>query len=220
MRLMAIAIVVLAMGSMDTAPAEAGIGSLISKVARSASSRVRQLFSKPVSKGGHAAKAEARHIASSAARGGTHSLARHLGDDGVRLASKLTPVATTRLTTLAPAIAQSPYKREWLELLGQYGGRCVDWLWDHKLGLAVATTASAAMACPDDFLAEIGDVAEATVETAGKHLIEPAIDRGAEVVRESAKQRIAHGQTDPWSWLYPYLTCVAIVAWFWWKWRK
>lgn len=215
---------------------EAGLGSLIGKAFRTASAKVQKVMGKETAKtsskagtkaaaktgsrvagrvgGSGAGKASAGVIASA-----SNSVISNLGTEGALIASQLGPNSTVRLGEMAASIAKSPHRSQWLAMLGKHGGACVDFMWNHKQGIAVGVSATAILLKPADFLVSIGEVAETSVKVVGEHVVHPIVETTAV---EVAKPMIRHVKraavaSGPWWWLPPMLTCLVAMGLFWWK---
>ena len=217
-----------------TGRAEAGLGSLLTKGFKTVSSKVQKAFGKTASKptakaGSRAAKAgvsrtatatgakvagrvgrsatsQTTGAASRAAANASNTVLNNLGMSGGATLSKLNPDATVKLAEVSYSLARSPHKAEWLRLIGKHGGACVDFLWDHKKGLAIGTAATAVILKPGDFLNAMGGAVEAGVNSAGEFVAKPLIDNAAEHVAKP--MAISAAASSSW---HPFWNFVLIV---------
>ncbi|GAB5440127.1 MAG: hypothetical protein Fues2KO_04760 [Fuerstiella sp.] len=151
---------------------------------------------------------------SEAALGASETILRNLGQAGARASARLKPQAATRLAQLAPKLAQSPHRKEWIELIQKFGGGCVDFLWDHRSGLAVGAVTGAVLMKPADFLESAGRVAEAGVMATGEFIAKPAIDSATRHLTATSTQA-----TGVFHLIAGMLTNLALIVagWFLWK---
>jgi len=215
---------------------EAGLGSLIGKAFKTASSKVQKVLSKGTAKGSGksgtkvAAKTGSRVVgrvgntgagkaSASVVASASNSVISNLGTEGALIASKLSPQSTIRLGEMARTIAKSPHRSQWLTVLGKHGGACVDFLWNHKRGIAVGVSATAVLLRPSDFLDSIGEVAETGIKVVGEHVVHPVVETTAREVAKPIVRQVTSGfvASGPWWWLPPLLTCMVAIGLFWWK---
>lgn len=195
------------------APATAGLGGLLTKASTYLG---KKLGVRGTKQGAKAATKGGGRTASATIKltpGGI--VASNLGPAGADVLANLSISGGKRLAELAPVLAQSPHKAAWLSTIAAHGGRAVDFLWQHKAGLAAGTIASAALLKPEDFLATLGDVTTSTIEATGEFIVEP-------VVAGTAKHVVApvvQAAVVQW-WLYPLLTSLSIGGCLLWKLRR
>lgn len=185
---------------------EAGLGALLGKAFKTASAKVQKVMGKGTAKtssraGTRAAAKTGTRVASKAGSTGarkagagvvasaSNSVISNLGTEGALIASQLGPKSTVRLGEMAASIAKSPHRSQWLVMLGKHGGACVDFMWNHKRGIAVGVSATAILLKPADFLESIGEVAETGVKVVGEHVVHPIVETTA---REVAKPIVRH----------------------------
>lgn len=129
----------------SAANVEAGLGSLLGKAFKTASAKVQKVMGKGAGKtgsqvaaktgtrvAGKVGRTSARTAGAGAVASASNSVISNLGTEGAMIASQLRPESTVRLGEMAASIAKSPHRTQWLATLGEHGGKCVDWLWNHK----------------------------------------------------------------------------------------
>ena len=84
------------------------------------------------------------------------------------------------MTDMSIELAKSPHRDAWLKTIAKHGDRAVNWLWKHKAKIAVGAAATAVALHPDEFMEMTESIAEAGVEAAGKHLVEPMAKSAAD----------------------------------------
>ncbi|MEZ6128896.1 MAG: hypothetical protein R3C59_09455 [Planctomycetaceae bacterium] len=221
----------------SAAPAEAGIGTLLSKTISAISSKAQQVFQKTASravnkagsqsagkiasrtasgtaahvagKAAMAASAKAAEKGSRVATSAANTVMKNLGVSGASALTRLKPESAVKLAEMSSVLARSPHRTEWVHAIGKYGGKCVDFLYEHRGGLAVGTVATAALLRPEDFFRSVGGVAEAGVSAAGEFVAQPLINATAEhVVGPAAKEAAA---AVPWKFVVGNITMIVLV---------
>lgn len=220
---------------LPAAEAEAGFGTLLARGCKVVSSKVQKAFGRGVTKtsgkaGSRTARTAAGRTASSvgskaaatAGRTATRQTAdaavtasskvmKHLGVAGGTALAKLPPASAAKLADMSQLLARSPYKSQWMEAIGKYGGACVDFLASHKSGIAVGTAATAVLLKPGDFLSAMGGAVEAGVNTAGEFVAKPIIDNAAEHVAKPMAMSAASSSWHPF-WNFVFITLFVVVA--------
>jgi len=207
--------------------AEAGFGTLLARGCKVVGSKVQKAFGRGVTKtSGKAAGRTASSVGSKAAakagRTATRQTAdaaatastrvmKHLGVAGGTALAKLPPASAAKLAEMSQLLARSPYKSQWMEAIGKYGGACVDFLASHKSGIAVGTAATAVLLKPGDFLSAMGGAVEAGVNTAGEFVAKPIIDNAAEHVAKPMAMSAAASSWHPF-WNFVFITLFVVVA--------
>lgn len=218
---------------VSAAPAEAGMGTLLSKTFSAIGRKAQQVFQKSTSKtvskvgsksagkvaartasgtaahaAGKAATAASAKVAEKGTRVAASAVVKHLGVSGASALSRLKPEAAEKLAEMSSVLARSPHRAEWVRVIGQYGGDCVDFLWKHRSGLAVGTVATAALIRPEDFFRSMGGVAEAGVSAAGEFVAQPLINATAEHVVGPAAREAAAGVS--WKFVVGNITMILL----------
>lgn len=220
----------------SAANVEAGLGSLLGRTFKTASAKVQKVMGKGAGKtsgktgsraaartgtrvAGKVGRTSAKTAGAGAVASASNSVIRSLGTEGAMIASQLSPESTVRLSEVAASIAKSPHRTQWLATLGEHGGKCVDWLWNHKRGIAVGVSATAVLLKPADFLESIGEVTETGVKVIGEHVVHPIVETTAKEFAKPIAHQASLGLTGsgPWWWLSPMLTCLVAMGIFWWK---
>lgn len=220
----------------STGYVEAGLGSLLGKAFQTASSRVQKVMGKGAAKtscktgsrvaaktgtrvAGKVGRTGVKAVGAGAVASGSNVVISNLGTEGAMIASRLSPESTVRFGEMAVSIAKSPHRAQWLETLGRHGGKCVDWLWAHKRGIAVGVSATAVLLKPADFLESIGEVTETGVKVVGENIVHPIAETTAREFAKPIARQASLGMTGfgPWWWLSPMLTCLVAMGLFWWK---
>jgi hypothetical protein len=124
-----------------------------------------------------AAKAISRHGAAIA----TPILTRY-GDEGAKAMAKLSSTNARRMAMLTDELGAAGRGADFMRVLSQRGDVAAEWIWKNKGTIAFGTTAAAFLANPDAFLQAAEGVVSSSVETAGKHIVEPIIKESAKVV--------------------------------------
>jgi hypothetical protein len=119
----------------------------------------------------------------------------HLGPAGVQSMAKLSPVGANRLAEVSVELAKSPYKTEWLRLIGESGDAVATFLWERKLSVGVAAAATAAVLAPDEFLQASEGVLTTTISVAGEHVMAPLITQTAQHVAGPIAQEVTKQAT-------------------------
>lgn len=220
----------------SSANVEAGLGSLIGKAFKTASTKAQKMMGKGTGKtsgksgrrvvartgtraAGKVGRTSAKAAGAEAVNSASNMVISNLGTEGAMIASRLSPESTVKFGEMAVSIAKSPYRKHWLETLGRHGGKCVDWLWQNKRGIAVGVSATAVLRKPADFLESIGEVTETGVEAIGQHVVHPIVETTArEFARPIAHQAsLGLASSEPWWWISPMMTCLVAMGIFWWK---
>lgn len=216
--------------------AEAGLGSLLGKAFKTAGAKVQKVIGKGAGTAsgkagsrvaaktgtrvaGKVGRTSTKTASAGAVASASNSVISNLGAEGAMIASQLSQRSTVRLGEVAASIAKSPHRTQWLATLGEHGSKCVDWLWDHKRGIAVGVSATAVLLKPADFLESIGEVTEAGVEAIGEHVMHPIVETTAQEFAKPIAYQASLGLagSGPWWWLSPMLTCLVAMGIFWWK---
>ncbi|APZ94548.1 hypothetical protein [Fuerstiella marisgermanici] len=197
-------------------PADLGVTSTVASagtkvVSQAVSRTTKSAAAKTVEQAGRKAAAQVATASAKAASGAASRVLKHLGPSGGAILGKLNPNSTARLAEMSSLLARSPHKAQWMKLLGKHGGSCVDFLWKHKKGILVGTTATAVVLKPGDFLASIGSVAEASVTTAGKVAVNMT-DKAAEHVAKPLAMSVASSSSWHTFWNFVFITLFVVVA--------
>jgi hypothetical protein len=129
-----------------------------------------------------AVKAISKHGAAIA----TPILSRY-GDDGAKAIAKLSSTNARRMAMLTDELGAAGRGKDFMRVLAERGDVAADWIWKNKATIAVGTTAAAFLTNPDAFLQAAEGVVSSSVETAGKHVVEPIIEESAKVVTPGAR---------------------------------
>lgn len=196
---------------IPVARAEAGLGALLSHSVKAAAGRFRSLLGKTTKAAKTSVKTGTKTARNSAGaaisrlsskpggvvtrstKGASQTVLNRLGVSGMATMARLPPQQTTRLAQLSADLAASPHRAEWLSLISRHGSRCLDFLWDNKASIAVASGASAVLLSPDAFLEAVGDVATTGVDAAGRYIVKPTIDHAAERIAKPVVESTISG---------------------------
>ncbi|MEZ6121196.1 MAG: hypothetical protein R3C28_32155 [Pirellulaceae bacterium] len=146
-------------------------------------------------------------------------VANNLGVEGATVLQQLTPSAGELMADMSIQLAKSPHRDAWLNTIAKHGDRVVNWLWKHKAKIAVGATATAVALHPDEFMEFAGDIAESSVEAAGKHLVEPIAKSAADQLAVPVMAGVARMTGIAMFWtvggLIGYLVLNRSVQWAW-----
>lgn len=109
------------------------------------------------------------------------------GDDGAKAIAKLSSTNARRMAMLTDELGAAGRGKDFMRVLAERGDVAAEWIWKNKATIAVGTTAAAFLTNPDAFLQAAQGVVSSSVETAGKHIVEPIIEESAKVVTPNAR---------------------------------